>query len=59
MVRKQFARKATSPSNDENGLWAKVRKPVEVEVNDGLSTMNNELFIVYRLTFIVLAKPAS
>lgn len=52
MVRKQFGRKATSPSNDENGLWAKVRKPVEVEVNDGLSTMNNELFIV-------LAKPAS
>jgi len=50
---------ALLPSRHQNGDEVKGRKPVCVEINDEQWTMNNELFIVYRLTFMVLTKRAS
>jgi hypothetical protein len=45
---------ASSPSGHQNGHSVKVRKPFWMEIDDEQWTMNNELFIVYRLTFMVL-----
>ncbi len=47
--------------NHENGVGVEVKftRPVWMEIRNKRWTMNNEQFIVYRLTFIVLTERAS